>query len=236
MKKILQLIICTSLILSSQNSQNCCLYSKNIQKSLKKAFSLTKSIFRSKLSKGFFIFAGIASITLLIKKIKSNPPQTEDVFRAVKNNDLKLVTKIIKKNKDKVNATTTANRTPLHIAAAHGWTKIADFLLSNGAKIKQLNFTLSTPLHLAAKYNHPKIVTLLLEKYNDINIDAKDKNGNTALHIVCKKENKDMIGYLIKYRANINVKNKQNETPLNIMNDKMGNEETNNLLKINPIN
>jgi len=56
------------------------------------------------------------------------------------------------------------------------------------------------------------IATLLIEK--GCNINEKDNDGYTPLHIACNKGNLDMVKLLIEKGCNINEKNNNGNTPL----------------------
>lgn len=49
-----------------------------------------------------------------------------------------------------------------------------------------------------------------------ININYQNVNGDTFLHLSVKNKNIDIIGLLIKEKANINICNKSGKTPLKI--------------------
>mgnify|MGYP002386567053 CR=1 FL=1 len=72
--------------------------------------------------------------------------------------------------------------TPLATIAAEGNnTGIARLLLSHGADVNRADGT--TPLHCAALAGNKEILRVLLEQ-KGIQVDAVDKEGNTALHLV----------------------------------------------------
>ena len=78
-----------------------------------------------------------------------------------------------------------------------------------------------TPLHIAAKRGHLDICEIILK-----NMDNKNKNpeaplhhGNTPLHFAAKNGNLDVYNLIIKYTKgliNINPKNSEGKTPLNL--------------------
>ena len=70
-------------------------------------------------------------------------------------------------------------------------------------------------LHIASKYGKGKLIPLLVEA--GVNINGKDKEGNTPLNTVIfyKDEHKiNSISTLIKLGADVNEENKNSETPL----------------------
>ncbi|KAJ5067902.1 ankyrin repeat protein [Anaeramoeba ignava] len=75
--------------------------------------------------------------------------------------------------------------------------------------------SLEKNLHKACKENSIQDVENILKKKVDIN--ARNKENETALHISCSKENSiEIIKLLIKKGSKINAKNYSEETPLHI--------------------
>ena len=64
---------------------------------------------------------------------------------------------------------------------------------------------------------------------NPININVKNRNGNTALHIAIKYNRRKNINYLVCAGINIYTKNNQNHTALDISNIRY----TKHILKLN---
>jgi ankyrin repeat protein len=75
-----------------------------------------------------------------------------------------------------IEAVSTILRTPLHIAAANGFTNIARLLIDNGANPNCRDFDESTPLHCASEFG--KIETLIyLLKESSADATLKNKFG-----------------------------------------------------------
>jgi ankyrin repeat protein len=73
-----------------------------------------------------------------------------------------------------------------------------------------------TFLYWAFQYGDVSLIELLIYKYG-ANINApQDENGNTLLHLASKKNDIETIKRLHKYQANINARNKFDETPLHL--------------------
>ena len=108
--------------------------------------------------------------------------------------------------------------------------KLVNLLLENGGNVNIKNNDNQTPLHCAIAHGaHVNDIESLLENNADVN--AQDKDDETPLHYVfklsdcftfnpyhcrfCKKsESFDIVNLLIKYGANVNVKNLSQETAL----------------------
>jgi ankyrin repeat protein len=90
-----------------------------------------------------------------------------------------------------VNSQDTNNQTPLHLASANGYLKVAQLLLDHGADVEAQDKYEMTSLHLASQYGHQEIVRLLL--HHGANHDAREKNARTALHVVSA----ELPGYVL---------------------------------------
>lgn len=70
-------------------------------------------------------------------------------------------------------------------------------------------------LHRATKEGNLTVVSELL-KCGYRNIDAKNQEGQTAVHLVCKHGNEAILKQLIDIGANVNSRDKEGNTPLHV--------------------
>jgi ankyrin repeat protein len=70
-----------------------------------------------------------------------------------------------------------------------------------------------TPFHEALEGGHDEIIQILVENKADVNI--RDKDGNTALHLAVKRQSGDLGKILMMHNANPNLENESNQTPPN---------------------
>jgi ankyrin repeat protein len=105
--------------------------------------------------------------------------QAQEIFNAVKNNDLEKVKVLIEKDASLVNIKDEAGNTPLHHAAIIGSIETIKLLLSKGADINARNTQLNTPLHEAIQSKKENISALLIEKGADLN-KTNIHNRNTG--------------------------------------------------------
>jgi ankyrin repeat protein len=63
-----------------------------------------------------------------------------------------------------------------------------------------------------------------------VGINARDGDGNTALHLAVKEGNFELVGYLIK-EANPNIQDNNKKTPLDLAKEKLTQEQENDDLK-----
>ena len=136
----------------------------------------------------------------------------QEIFEAVKTNDLPKVRTLIGNDPGLISAKDDLENTPLHTSAIVGSVPIADFLLSKGADINARNNQLMTPLHVAIYNKQEAVAILLIEKGADISL--QDLAGNTPLHETAYSNNATIAGLLISKGAGLEIRNKNNYTPL----------------------
>lgn len=102
--------------------------------------------------------------------------------------------------------------TALFIACSERCTKIAGYLIDNGADINKADHKGRTPLQFACVINFKSAVELLVSK--GANIDQNDHEGWTPLMSACLQENSEIIPILTNNGANVNKVNKDGYTPL----------------------
>ena len=102
--------------------------------------------------------------------------------------------------------------TPLHMAAANGNKKIAEFLITKGADLNARNDNGGTPLVYAAQIGHKEVAELLIDKGADV--DEEDGFGATPLRHAVGKGHKEIAEMLIAAGADVNWIGKQAGTTL----------------------
>ncbi len=168
--------------------------------------------------------------------------QAQEIFDAVRANDLAKVKGLVEKDASLVNSTDIAGNTPLHLAAKTGSLGMIEMLLLEGADINAKNIQSNSPLLEAiiaekddaaklliikgadfqrpvrglsplfqsARRNQREVVELLLAKGADI------ENGRVLNFIVTRPDLYDMAKLLIEKGADVNMKNANGNTPLQI--------------------
>ncbi|XP_061707251.1 E3 ubiquitin-protein ligase MIB1 [Cydia pomonella] len=135
--------------------------------------------------------------------------------------------------------------TALHLAALNNHAEVAELLVRGGARPDLQNANLQTALHLAVERQHTQIVRLLVSHGADLNIC--DKDGDTPLHEALrhhtlqqlrrlqdardaallsglahahdKKSSASIACFLAAHGADLTVKNKKGQTPLDLCPD-----------------
>jgi ankyrin repeat protein len=113
------------------------------------------------------------------------------------------------------NATTdTSGSTALHMAAWGGQGQAAAFLLGQGAQSTHREGDGRTPLMLACERRHLGVVCLLLHYLGIQELQATDKEGQTALHAAASCGDEDIVTFLLGQGAMPSSRDQTNVTPL----------------------
>jgi hypothetical protein len=102
------------------------------------------------------------------------------------------IARLLLQNGADVNAKDRWDRTPLHDAAFQGHVDILHLLVENGADLEAEDDGGWRALHKSALRGHLPFVKELITRY-DVDINARDNDGNTALSIAMYDDNKNKI-------------------------------------------
>lgn len=109
---------------------------------------------------------------------------------------------------------------PIHLAATLSEHQVRK-LINEGADPTLCTIEGLSPLHIACRFRQSDIVGLLVEEYIKLGqtqmIDLKDANGETALHHASRSGRVESVLILLALgAANVNVKNDEKMTPLDV--------------------
>ncbi|MEG5045844.1 ankyrin repeat domain-containing protein [Microcoleus sp. B4-C1] len=94
----------------------------------------------------------------------------------------------------------------LHNAAHIGFKELVQQLIKDGANVAIRDDYRRTPLHYATT---KEVAALLM-----LDVNARDKSGNTPLHLAVDRGSQDIAELLIANGAGVNVRNENGQTPL----------------------
>lgn len=123
------------------------------------------------------------------------------------------IIKLLVKNKADLNILTEEGDSLIEYAINKNDTDMIQTLVEGGVNLNVAGISSNTPLMTAVSKSLENIVRIFLTK-NDINLNAINRNWNTALHMAAKNGNTVIIKMLIDKGANVDARNKQGYTPL----------------------
>ena len=133
----------------------------------------------------------------------------------LKNMD-EIITYLIQHGAD-INLTNNKGQTPLHLACGKNRIENVNILVVNPKiKYNPIDEQGFTPLIKACASQAYDVVKCLLRS-KDVNINLKDKSGNTALHYLCEDEKFDIAIQIIKEGGDVEDKNNDGKTPLDLI-------------------
>ena len=114
-----------------------------------------------------------------------------------------------------VQAVTANSQSALHFACGKGHLEVVKLLVDNGCPLNTRDRFGYTPFIRAVPANREAVVEYLLTSgKHRIDLDGKDKLGNSALHIACEEENLRMVQLLLEAGADVKATNGEGRTPL----------------------
>lgn len=139
----------------------------------------------------------------------------ENLVEACKANDIERIKKLINgtlfsKGVD-IHRIDDEGNTILHYAA-YQKNEVLKHLVEMGVEVNKKNKRGKTPLHNAVMGGNRDNVLTLMYYRSDVN--TKDEDGNTALHLA--KNNAEIVKILIENGAEANSKNNEGNTPLHV--------------------
>lgn len=169
---------------------------------------------------------------------------------ACQHDKLELISFLVGKGADQ-GAINESGELPLHIAVTHGTFKTVQLVCSCDLNVQDQNG--NSPLHLACKFDKADIVSFLVERgcnqnisnsgkqlplhiavshashevvklVSSCDVSKENKDGNTPLHLACKRRSRDdepvvdIIRYLIKTKnCRVSVYNHMKELPFHTL-------------------
>ena len=136
------------------------------------------------------------------------------LLQAASKGDVAAVEKALYKGVP-VESTNDKGETPLCLAVIGGHASTISTLLSHNAHIEARTRKGLTPLLCARKNastSRTNVMRVLL--FAGANLDAKDENGDTALHHAVSLSRPDWVQLLLSFTPNLELKNNLGETPL----------------------
>jgi ankyrin repeat protein len=162
-------------------------------------------------------YSYIDIIKLLLEKGATLDTQNKEgrtaLHMGVQNSDIEVVNLLLEKGANTETADTTYYKmTPLHNASNANNAEIAAAFVAKGGKTNLVNAFNKTPLHIAALYGYNECVSELL-KAGDVDMEATDDDGMTALHHAANLSKAECVRILVEKGAKTTAKDLEGKTP-----------------------
>lgn len=133
----------------------------------------------------------------------------KEIERSVSENDLLSLKKVVYENPGvDLNQILHSGETFLILAIKKDYRQIRDYLIEERrVQIDKANVNKETPLIAAVASNQENSVRVLLDL--KVDLERRDSNGDTALHVALKKSNDHLALLLIKQGANVEATDKR---------------------------
>ena len=102
---------------------------------------------------------------------------------------------------------------PLHLAAERNYAEVVELLCSFGADPNVTNQQGYTPLVISVAKDSKEAARALLKNKANPNVQSK-LNGWAALHFAAQEDNQDLCELLCDFKADLNVRTHENNSPL----------------------
>lgn len=151
-------------------------------------------------------------VFIAIVQILSAKTYSQEIFVAVKKNDLTSIKELIGANQQLVHAKDSTGRTPLHWACRGVHYDVLKFLVEKGADVNALDHNGIPPLTSVASRNHREAVEYLLD--HGAKTEAGNNNQSSAILYAVRPEYREVLDLLVKNGASLEVRNDYQRTPL----------------------
>lgn len=139
----------------------------------------------------------------------SSSVSAQDVFESARTGNIKQLKKLIKLDKDTIQAVNQMGFDPLMIACYRGQTKCAEFLIKNGANVNRPSAE-GSALQAACYQNNFELAKVLVDGKAELNTQGPD--GNSALMYAVLNQNLPLVKLLVNAGADLKLLNKDSQT------------------------
>ena len=150
--------------------------------------------------------------TMLVQAHARKGWNEAELLLAIKEGDMKWARQLL--TKASVHTQDLEGNSPLFLACAKNELSLAKALLKQGASAEVRNNAERTPLMEAAKNGNLQLVKELLDKDKNLDLDAQDVDGQSALLDAARAGAGEIVNFLIQEAADVKITNRSLSTPL----------------------
>ncbi|MES2966036.1 MAG: ankyrin repeat domain-containing protein [Bdellovibrionota bacterium] len=142
------------------------------------------------------------------------------VYDPAHKGDVPQVEAWLKEHQEELNHPISDGFTLLHVACMFGQRNLVTFLVGRHALVNQnaANDSKATPLHLAAAFREEVTAAAICERLieNGAELNAKDADGQTALHHAVARGSLLLVATMIEAGADPYLKDAQDRSPMDL--------------------
>ncbi len=153
---------------------------------------------------------GYALATRKLKSLKDRNKvvkvDKDTIFDAIRHNKIDTIKKLLDNNQN-LNIQDSSQRSSLLVALLSGHEDMSSLLLTHSKQLDTADKNRTRPIHAATRQGFHNIIEKLLSR--QVNINAQDALGNTALMIAVTIEDNQTIELLLIHHADTSLRNKK---------------------------
>lgn len=128
----------------------------------------------------------------------------------------KMVMKVLLDAGADIEAQDDKMKTPLYAAIRRNAVIPATILLEAGARVNPLEGAITSVIHFATRLKRKRILALLLDRVDPANVDFREPDRTTPLHIAAEQGQYSAAYMLLRKQADINAQDANGNTPLHL--------------------
>jgi ankyrin repeat protein len=120
-------------------------------------------------------------------------------------------------------------RRPIHLICSNSTPEMIKYIIDKGVDLECKDFNEWRPIHCICRFSTPEIIKYIIDK--GVNLECEIEDGQRPIHFICTFSTPEMIKYIIDKNVNIKFDNNL-RLELNVKeNNKLSDEEKNDIIE-----